>query len=181
MKAVAEMTGAARAILESQRQTVDAILMRERTRFAYEIHDGLTQAVTTAVLELEALGHQIEQDPRGAALTLSTTKAEIRKSLSELRGLLYDLSREDRGPAVASEEPARQGSEICRPPCSRNCPSLRNTRSYARSSCHRYQAWSCYSRPSVRSRRSGSRCQRLIQLHLVRGYLADRWQNARHN
>ena len=105
MKAVAEMTGAARAILESQRQTVDAILMRERTRFAYEIHDGLTQAVTTAVLELEALGHQIEQDPRGAALTLSTTKAEIRKSLSELRGLLYDLSREDRGPAVASEEP----------------------------------------------------------------------------
>src|SRR5439155_23417422 len=86
MRVAARMAGTAREVVESRRHAVESLMTKERTRWAYEIHDGLTQAVTTAVLELEALGKQIEDDPQGAIQALAATRAEIRKSLSELRG-----------------------------------------------------------------------------------------------
>ena len=73
------------------------------------------------------------------------------------------------------------GIETCRRACSKMSLLFGNTRSYARKSCHRYQVWSCCSRPSAHWRRSASRYRWSLQLHLVRGYLADRWQSVRHN
>ena len=35
------------------RHAVESILLEERTRWAMQIHDGLTQSVTSAVLELQ--------------------------------------------------------------------------------------------------------------------------------
>ena len=104
MRVAAQIVGAARLVIETNRHAVEARLVKERNRWAYEIHDGLTQAVTTAVLELEALGRRIEDDPSEAVKVLAATRAEIRKSLSELRGILYDLSQdENAGPEL--EEP----------------------------------------------------------------------------
>ncbi|MBI4261735.1 MAG: hypothetical protein HY658_14360 [Actinobacteria bacterium] len=94
MRLVAQVVGAARVAIDNRRRAVDSLMLRERTRWAYEIHDGLTQAVTTAVLELEALRQRIERDPQEAIEVLGATKTEIRKALSELRGLLFDLSQE---------------------------------------------------------------------------------------
>jgi len=91
---IARVNGAAMGALGAHRRAVDTQLMRERNRWAYEIHDGVTQAVTTSVLELEALTHKIQRDPREAIETLSLSKTEIRKALSELRGILFELSKE---------------------------------------------------------------------------------------
>lgn len=104
MRLVAELLSTARSAIASRREVVDTLMLRERTRWAYEIHDGLTQTVTTAVLELEALKERIERDPREAIRVLASTKAEVRKALAELRALLFDLS-EDRGPDPRGEEP----------------------------------------------------------------------------
>ena len=101
---IARVVGAAIGALAARRQAVDTLLMRERTRWAYEIHDGVTQAVTTSVLELEALTHKIQRDPKEAIETLSLSKTEIRKALSELRGILFELSKE-RSNETRNEEP----------------------------------------------------------------------------
>jgi two-component system, NarL family, sensor histidine kinase DegS len=64
----------------------------ERDRFAYRIHDDLTQVVTTAILELEGLAQRIASDPEEAIRTLDATKVEIRKSLDDLRAIMFGLS-----------------------------------------------------------------------------------------
>jgi signal transduction histidine kinase len=104
MRSVAQLAAGARAVIESRRSAVDTMMSRERTRWADELHDGLTQAVTTAVLELEAMENLIKEDPRAAIEALAASKSEIRKSLSELRALLFDLQRDS--PADSrSDEP----------------------------------------------------------------------------
>jgi signal transduction histidine kinase len=72
---------------------LSAVIDRERERMAYALHDGLTQTVTGAILELEGLQRRIEEDPEGAVATLERSKEEIRKALAELRSVLFDLSR----------------------------------------------------------------------------------------
>lgn len=67
-------------------------LVEERTRWAYQIHDGLTQVVTAAIFELEWLAGLIQEDPGAAVDALGTTRAELRKALDELRLVIFDLS-----------------------------------------------------------------------------------------
>jgi signal transduction histidine kinase len=104
MRAVAQLTAGARTVIEGRQTAVDTMMTKERSRWADEIHDGLTQAVTTAVLELEAMERMIRKDPRAAIEALAASKSEIRKSLSELRALLFDLQRDSLGDS-RSEEP----------------------------------------------------------------------------
>jgi signal transduction histidine kinase len=49
--------------------------------------------VAGAILELEALGAKVERDPAEALSTIEGSKAEIRRSLSDLRGMLCDLQQ----------------------------------------------------------------------------------------
>ncbi len=90
-----EPAGSATAL----RPGLEALLAKERTRLACEIHDGLTQAVAAAILELEVLEQVIERDPAEAARMLSTARAEIRDSMTDLRNLLFGLQSD------GSEEP----------------------------------------------------------------------------
>jgi len=62
---------------------------------AYALHDGLTQTVAGAVLELEALHRRVEDDPEAAMRSLDHSKVEIRRALAELRSMLFDLSERD--------------------------------------------------------------------------------------
>jgi signal transduction histidine kinase len=64
----------------------------ERSRWAYAIHDGLTQIVTSAVLDLEWRARQIERDPRDAAQVLMDAASEMRTALEEIRGILSVLT-----------------------------------------------------------------------------------------
>ena len=99
MAVAARAFSTARAAVEARRQALSSLVDRERTRMAYALHDGLTQTVTGAVLQLDALAKRIEDDPRGALAILETAKTEIRRSLAELRGMLFDLS-----PAIDDED-----------------------------------------------------------------------------
>ena len=114
MNLVAAVAGAARAALGTRKRAVDALFTKERNRLAYEIHDGVTQAVTTSVLELEALTHKIERDPREAIETLAVSKTEIRKALSELRGILFELSRDKSAEPVADDPLVKYVQDVVR-------------------------------------------------------------------
>jgi signal transduction histidine kinase len=99
MAVAARTVSTARTAVQGRRQAVTSLLDRERTRMAYALHDGLTQTVAGAILELEALAKRIERDPAEALRALESSKTEIRKALGELRGMLFDLSErpEERG------------------------------------------------------------------------------------
>jgi signal transduction histidine kinase len=92
--AAAQMVGGTIVAIESRGRAVEEQMHRVRERWAYEIHDGLTQAVTTAVLELEAITKRIEEDPRQAIDALERSREEIRGSLQDLRGWLFTLSQD---------------------------------------------------------------------------------------
>ncbi len=72
-------------------------VLRERTRWAYAIHDGLTQVVTSAILELEWLTDRIASEPGEALSAIGETKTELRKALNEIRRMLTSLSPQEPG------------------------------------------------------------------------------------
>ena len=62
--------------------TVDTLLLQERTDWAIHIHDGLTQSVTSAILELQGLQHRIQTDPETVLATLKEVEVAIRKEVA---------------------------------------------------------------------------------------------------
>jgi signal transduction histidine kinase len=84
------------------RHAVESLLLEERTRWAMQIHDGLTQSVTSAVLELQTIRHRIETDPEGAIAALKEVEDQIREDLRQIRELLFEMTSE----APATAEPA---------------------------------------------------------------------------
>jgi len=77
--------------------TVERLLFEERTRWAMHVHDGLTQAVTSAVLELQTLRHRIQAEPEEAIAVLHEVEAAIRADLRDIREVLFDLQEERPG------------------------------------------------------------------------------------
>jgi signal transduction histidine kinase len=72
-------------------QIVEARLFEERTRWAMHVHDGLTQSVTSAVLQLQELRHLIATDPEAALGALDAVEHEIRADLRGIRAVLFEL------------------------------------------------------------------------------------------
>lgn len=72
-------------------------LARERAKWAYAIHDGLTQVVTAAVIDLEWLARRVEVQPEDAMGALTEAAGELRKALDEIRGMLSSLSPDASG------------------------------------------------------------------------------------
>ena len=79
------------------RAAVESLLLEERTRWAMQIHDGLTQSVTSAVLELQTLRHRIEADPSEAIGALKIIEDEIREDLRRIRELLFEMTSAEPG------------------------------------------------------------------------------------
>jgi two-component system, NarL family, sensor kinase len=84
--------------------TVETLMLEERTRWAMTIHDGLTQSVTSAILELQVLRHRIGADPDDAVDSLAEIEAAIRSDLSDIREVLFQLDegRLRRDPSFAT-------------------------------------------------------------------------------
>ncbi len=90
----ARSAGAVRSELEGADHclvAVESLMLEERTRWAMTIHDGLTQSVTSAILELQVLRHRIETDPAEAVEWLGSVEEAIRHDLSEIREVLFQL------------------------------------------------------------------------------------------
>jgi signal transduction histidine kinase len=74
------------------RALANELLAEEKTRWAYEIHDGLTQVVAAAILQLELLSHRISSDPQAAAEDIGEAATEMRGAMADIRSILFDLS-----------------------------------------------------------------------------------------
>lgn len=73
-------------------RAVQTAVEPDRAMLAYAIHDGLTQVVTAAVLELEALAHRVELEPTEATHALHDAIVELRHALGEIRDVLATLT-----------------------------------------------------------------------------------------
>ncbi len=73
--------------------TVETMMLAERTKWAMHIHDGLTQSVTSAVLELQSLRQRLEADPDQALAALRVIEDAIRTDLREIREILLELEQ----------------------------------------------------------------------------------------
>src|SRR5918992_2949065 len=80
-----------RSVHPTVAHTVDALLLQERTNWAIHIHDGLTQSVTSAILELQGLEHRIRTEPELACSTLREIEDTIRNDLRQIRQILFEL------------------------------------------------------------------------------------------
>ena len=89
---LARVAGMAWDALADRRADADVLVAKERGRIAGEIHDGLTQALTSAVLELSTLAHRLKTDPASAAVSLGEVTDDVRHSLLQVRGMLFDLT-----------------------------------------------------------------------------------------
>jgi signal transduction histidine kinase len=103
------------AALRQRREAVSEMMGKTRARLAYALHDDLTQTVTGAVLELEGLRSRIEEDPSAAVAQIDRSKVEIRRGLSDLRRILFDLQRtssEEEGQAQPSSPLPRYVDDV---------------------------------------------------------------------
>ena len=80
-----------RSVHPTVAHTVDSLLLQERTKWAIHIHDGLTQSVTSAVLELQSLQHRIRTEPDEVLATLKEIEDAIRQDLKQIREILFEL------------------------------------------------------------------------------------------
>lgn len=94
LAAVARIVAIATELHEARAHAVQRLLRDERLRWAGEIHDGLTQAVTGAYLELRTMRGRIERDPGAAIASLDDVMRDVRTSVSQVRALLFDLTDE---------------------------------------------------------------------------------------
>jgi two-component system, NarL family, nitrate/nitrite sensor histidine kinase NarX len=80
-----------RSVHPSVAHTVESLLLEERTKWAIHIHDGLTQSVTSALLELQGLQHRIRTEPETVLATLHEIEDAIRGDLKHIREILFEL------------------------------------------------------------------------------------------
>ena len=82
---------ARRSVHPTVAHTVDSLLLQERTKWAIHIHDGLTQSVTSALLELQGLQHRIRTEPETVLASLHEIEDAIRSDLKQMREILFEL------------------------------------------------------------------------------------------
>jgi signal transduction histidine kinase len=80
-------------------QEKEVAVLRERTRMAREMHDGLGHALSLVAVKIEAAQRLQAVDPARAAAELEATKALVRQSMTDLRASLADL----RSPAFEAD------------------------------------------------------------------------------
>jgi signal transduction histidine kinase len=80
-----------RSVHPAVAHTVDTLLLQERTKWAIHIHDGLTQSVTSAILELQGLRHRILTEPDTVVASLKEVEDAIRNDLRQIREILFEL------------------------------------------------------------------------------------------
>jgi signal transduction histidine kinase len=102
LAALARGVSIARAAIERRDAAVAARVREQRLRWAAEIHDGLTQAVTGALLELKTLRARIDRDPAAAVASLDDVMADVERAVAAVRAVLFDLVEDDATDAAES-------------------------------------------------------------------------------
>lgn len=69
----------------------EAAALRERARLARDIHDSVTQAVTAAVLNMEAADRELDGNTEAARHALNIAKQLARQGIADLRRAIWNL------------------------------------------------------------------------------------------
>lgn len=88
------LAGQAAAAIENSRVLEDQIVRaheEERRRIARDLHDGPAQTLAGLLLRAEICQRLVEVDSRRAGAELEALKEELRNSLQEVRGILFNL------------------------------------------------------------------------------------------
>ena len=91
---------------ELARAEREAGALEERQRLAGEIHDTIAQGLTSIVLQLQSVEHELTTDPPAARARVNTAIAIAREGLSEARRVLWALR-----PDLLQNEPLHRGVE----------------------------------------------------------------------
>jgi signal transduction histidine kinase len=90
----------------------------ERARWAYAIHDGLTQIVTSAILDLEWRARGLAGEETDAAHALSEAATQLRDALTEIRAILAVVTPDVAPDTGSLDEIVRQVAERWHMPAS---------------------------------------------------------------
>lgn len=71
-------------------------LLRERSRIASAIHEGLTQVVTNVAIQLQVLERYLG-DPAKAAAMVEASREAVTQALDDLRGAIFELAPREAG------------------------------------------------------------------------------------
>ncbi|MDQ0191382.1 sensor histidine kinase [Alicyclobacillus cycloheptanicus] len=86
------LQAAHRELQEASIQAMQAAVLAERNRIGREIHDSVGHALTSLVVQLQALQHRIRQDPQGAEQQVKALLRVTRQSLQEVRQAVRDVA-----------------------------------------------------------------------------------------
>ena len=103
------------ARLERERgEQAAAAAVEERTRIAGELHDVVAHALSAMVIQAAGARRLAERDPARAGEAFRAVEASGREALTEIRGLLGVLRREDEELALAPQPSLRHVESLVR-------------------------------------------------------------------
>lgn len=78
-------------IIENNNLTIFKVQEEERQRIARDLHDTSLQNLTHLIHKIELSSLYIDKDPIQAKLELSIVEKSLRKTIEEIRNIIYDL------------------------------------------------------------------------------------------
>lgn len=73
------------------KEEAESAVDEERTRIAYEIHDGLVQTLVGLNLKMERCGELIEQEPEKCLVLMKEGKKQLKHGIQEAREVVFNL------------------------------------------------------------------------------------------
>jgi signal transduction histidine kinase len=104
----------ARRLQRERAQNTVAAAGEERTRIAGELHDVVAHALSAMVVQAAGARRLAERDPARAADAFLAVETSGREALTEIRGLLGVLRREDEDVALAPQPSLRHIQSLLR-------------------------------------------------------------------
>ncbi len=104
----------ARQLQRERAQRAAAAAGEERTRIAGELHDVVAHALSAMVVQASGARRLAERDPARAADAFLAVETSGREALTEIRGLLGVLRRDDEDLALAPQPSLRHVSSLLR-------------------------------------------------------------------
>lgn len=96
-----DLQAAHRELQEASIQAMQLAVLEERNRIAREMHDSVGHALTTLVVQLQALRLRVREDREGAESQLDELVAVARRSLQDVRRAVREMAAEPiTGPQV---------------------------------------------------------------------------------
>lgn len=85
---IADLVEAQQQLAQAERR---AGVLAERERLSHELHDTVTQGLTSSLLMMEAAAQSLDGPAERAALSINAATEAVRANLAETRNLVHQL------------------------------------------------------------------------------------------